>query len=71
MKAAAAINIDDIASTNTNRSILRGLQSGDCPYFKELWIRHEVDDEQAEEDYVPESSYDMGWYRAISQGRKS
>jgi len=44
-----------------NRSILLRLQSGNCPVFKELWIRHEVDDEQIEEDYVPESSHDMGW----------
>ena len=60
-QAAATINIDDIASSYTNRSILLRLQSGDCPVFKELWIRHEVDDEQIEEDYVPESSHDMGW----------
>jgi len=39
-QAAATINIDDIASSTTNRSILRGLQSGDCPVFKDLWIRH-------------------------------
>jgi len=39
-QAATLNTYDDIASSTTNRNILRGLRSGDCPVFKDLWIRH-------------------------------
>ena len=67
---ADGINVDDIATDDTNRIVLRRIKSNEiridddgCEISKDLYIQNEHDDDDGEDcvDYVPESAYDMGW----------
>jgi len=59
---ADSIKIDDIATNDNNRLMLRRIKRNDKSDRQNLWIQNQHDqDGEACEDYVPEGTNDMGW----------
>ena len=59
---AAIINVEDIATNNNNRIVLRRIKRNDADDKKSLWVQNEHDEDGEHcDDYVPEGAEDMGW----------
>ena len=59
---ADSINIEDIATNDNNRIILRRMKRNNSDDHDSLFIQNLHDqDGEACEDYVPECTHDMGW----------
>ena len=59
---ADSINIEDIATNDNNRIILRRMKRNNSDDHDSLFIQNLHDqDGEACEDYVPEGAHDMGW----------